>query len=280
MPPELATLALVYAALLGAAVGSFLNVVIARLPSGLSLVRPRSRCPKCESAIAWYDNVPLVSWLVLAGKCRACRAPISPRYPLVEALTAVLFVAVWLRFGWSWELALWLPLTAMLLAITFLDIDHFWVPDVITLPAGVLALAYAFVPGGLPPMVALLGLLPAGLLWATAWVFEKLLKREGMGLGDVKLLAVLGLAVGLADALTLLFLAAAQGAIIGGIVVALGGHRRVEPAPEHDDGWQPHPRAIPFGPFLVLGALEVVLVPDLFATLPQHFIEWLARVVH
>ncbi len=260
---------LTYIALIGASIGSFLNVVIARLPTEESLVRPRSRCPSCKTPIAWYDNIPIVSWLVLRGRCRHCKAPISPRYLVVELLMAALSVALFARFGPTLELLVFLVLTAGLLAIVFLDIDHYWVPDVITFPAMALAGAAAFLPGGLTPYEALFGLMPAALIWGFAWLFEKVTGREGLGMGDVKLLAVIGLALGPLDCLSVLFLGAVQGSVIGIAVVLAGGHERKEVPPEADDGWRPHPRAIPFGPFLVLGFFEVLLLPEIFGRMPE-----------
>lgn len=282
---------LTYVGVVGAVVGSFLNVVIARLPAGESLMRPRSRCPRCQAMIHWYDNVPVVSWLVLRARCRACGAPISVRYPLVELLMAALALAVYARLGPSWQLLLWLPLAAALLAIIFLDIDHYWVPDVITFPAMAWALGGALLPDGIGLSTALYGLAPALFLWAFAWAFERVMKREGMGLGDIKLLAVIGLAVGPLSALVVLLLASLQGSVVGLLVLATGGHRRVDddppliaeprvdddtqPAPSHDepstaddDDWTPHPRAIPFGPFLVLATYQVLLLPEIFLDQP------------
>jgi leader peptidase (prepilin peptidase)/N-methyltransferase len=279
---------LTYVGVVGAAIGSFLNVVVARLPAGESLVRPRSRCPHCHAMIRWYDNVPVVSWLVLRARCRVCRAPISIRYPLVEALMATLALAVFTRVGLTWQLLLWLPLAAAMLAITFLDIDHYWVPDVITFPCMAWALAGSLLPGGLGLSTALYGLAPALFLWAFAWTFERVMKREGMGLGDIKLLAVIGLALGPLSALVVLLLASLQGSVAGLVVLATGGHQRVgdeahggeEPLPpeapgsgapptaDDEDDWTPHPRAIPFGPFLVLGAYQVLLLPEVFLDKP------------
>ncbi|MBI3179247.1 MAG: prepilin peptidase [Deltaproteobacteria bacterium] len=268
---------------LGACLGSFANVVIARLPDGISVVSPRSRCPSCLTTIAWYDNIPLMSFLVLRARCRHCGARIRLRYFLVELLAASLCAALWMRFGWSWQLVMWVPLCLALLIIVFLDIDHWWVPDVITLPAMVFAFAASFLPGGLSWVAALLGAAPAGLMWVVAWLFERATGREGMGLGDMKLLAVIGLGLGAVDALSVLLLAAVQGSLIGGLVVLAGGHRGVAtaaPAPESaaptdPEAWVPPRRAIPFGPFLVLGAYEVVLVPGTFAGLPQRISGWL-----
>ncbi len=302
-------LVLAYVFVIGACVGSFLNVVIARLPAGLSIVRPRSRCPRCGAAIAWYDNVPLASYLFLRARCRHCRASIVPRYFMVELLMAALAVALFVELGLSWQLLIWLPLAAAFLALAFLDIDHFWLPDVITLPAMVWAAAAAFLPGGTTPTQAALGLLPAAGLWAFAWAFLRLTGREGMGFGDIKLLAVLGLAFGPMGALACLFLGSVQGSLIGAI--ALLTHRQtspqvppsaqdpqaspspqqpqVSPAPARPDvisstgtaakpsadDWVPPARAIPFGPFLILACYEILLVPSLLRTL----FEWLTGVM-
>lgn len=260
-----------YTVLIGACLGSFVNVVVARLPNDESVVRPRSRCPQCKSMIAWYDNLPIVSWLLLRGKCRRCQAPISPRYILVETLMAGLAGALFVRLGPGWGLVAWMPLAAALLAITFLDIDHWWVPDVITYPAMVWALVTAWLPGQPGLLQAGLGLLPAVLLFSVGWAFERFTGTEGLGFGDVKLLALLGLALGLSDSLTTLMLAALQGVAVGAFVVWRGGHASAaskEPVPaalQDDADWEPRPHAVPFGPFLTLGAFEVLLLPDIFS---------------
>ena len=292
-PPttNISTLAFFYLLAVGACVGSFLNVVIARLPEDLSVVHPRSRCPKCRNQLRWFENLPLISFVLLRGKCRRCKKPIALRYPLVEALTALLWGAVWLRWGWSPELALWLPLSAALLAITFLDLDHWWIPNRITYPALIYVALWAVLSGGTESLIfSMWGLLPACLLAGVAWGFERLTGREGMGWGDVKLLALIGLALGPLDTLTSLVWASFQGLVIGGLVVRSGGHRPLgeerdaqetrtratggpqEVAPltpdaTEEQGWQPPARAVPFGPFLVLGALEVALLPHIFADL-------------
>jgi leader peptidase (prepilin peptidase)/N-methyltransferase len=290
-------LAVVYAFIVGAVLGSFLNVVISRLPEGLSVVRPRSRCPRCQTQIAWYDNIPLVSWILLRARCRHCGAPIPLRYFLVELLMGALSAALVVRFGLSWDLLVWWPLTAALLAITFLDIDEWWVPDVIVFPAMMWAAAASFIPGGLTPLQALIGLAPAALVFTVAWVFERVTHREGLGLGDVKLLAALGLAVGLHNGLGVLLLAAVQGSLVGTVVLLRGGHppptttgaaaadpaaggeAGSDPAGDDEEEWVPPPRAIPFGPFLVLGALEIVLLPELFADMPERIARLLAGEV-
>lgn len=279
LDPALAHLMFFYVVVLGACLGSFANVVIARLPHSQSLMRPRSRCPTCAQPIAWYDNLPIVSYLVLRGRCRGCRTGIPLRYLLVEVLGAGVAAALFVRFGLSADLALWLLLSTALIAIAFLDIDHWWVPDVITYPAMVLALAMAWAPGRLGPVAALVGLAPALLMLTVGWGFEKIAGKEGLGLGDVKLLALLGLALGIMDGFTVLLLAALQGALIGTLVIATGGHKSAAPPmpQDPDDDWTPHPHAVPFGPFLVLATFEVVLLPEIFATWHQQLVFMVSR---
>lgn len=270
---------------LGALVGSFLNVVIGRLPEDLSVVAPRSRCPHCLTPVRAWDNIPILSWLLLRGRCRGCGVAISARYPLVEFLTAVVFAALWLRLGPTAELLKWAVLGAMLLAIVFLDIDHWWIPDCIVFPGMVFAMLMALLPGGLGWQAALIGLFPAVLIFAVGWGFRRLTGREGLGLGDVKLLAMLGLALGLMPTLTVLVLASVQGALGGGVISLFGGHRgRSDPVPEPvttvvDDPaelWEPPAGAVPFGPFLALAAFQVVLLPNVFLDGPQRLVVLLA----
>jgi len=293
IPLHANSLLLVYFFGVGACIGSFLNVVIARLPNDESVVRPRSRCPTCKNPIAWYDNIPLLSFLLLRARCRHCGARIALRYFVVEFLMGALSAALWLRFGWSWEMLLWLPMFAALLAIAYLDIDEWWVPDRIVFPAMLWVGAGSFLPGGVSPIDALWGLGPALLAVSVAWVFQKLTGKEGLGFGDVKLLAVLGLATGLMGGLGILVLAALQATVIGVVVLLTGGHQshkadghREGQATENpnDDGeeeeeWIPPPRAIPFGPFLVLATFEVVLLPSLFGDLHLRFVQMIMESI-
>ena len=182
--------------LLGLAVGSFLNVVIHRVPRDLSLVRPGSHCPHCGNAVRNRHNIPVVGWLLLRGRCADCRAPISARYPLVEAGTAVLFIAVAAKFGWSWELPAYLYLAAIAVALAAIDLDVLRLPDQIVLPSYGIALvlmAPAIIAGHHWD-VAVRGLLAAGALYA----FYRLLALipRSMGRGDVKLAPLLGLYLG------------------------------------------------------------------------------------
>lgn len=229
------------AALFGAVIGSFLNVVVARLPQGESLVRPGSRCPACGASIAWHDNVPILAWFWLGARCRACRAPISARYPLVEGLTAILFGTAAYRFAAPMDLAAAVCLLAALVAITFIDLDHRIIPNEISLPG----IPIGFVFGALRPTVgpadAAIGVIAGGgVLFAIAYGYEKLRKREGMGMGDVKLLAMIGGFLGWRGVLVTMLVASLTGSIVGIAVMVRGGH-----------GLR---LAIPFGPFLAFGA--------------------------
>ena len=272
---------LIYVLFVGACVGSFLNVVVARLPRAMSVSHPRSHCPLCKHQLRWYENIPIISFLALRAKCSGCKAPIAFRYPLVEILMMALSGAFWFRFGMSFEFMVWWPLSAALLAIVFLDIDHWWIPDVITWPAMILVAGAAFLPGGITPLEAALGVIPAALIFAVGLFFKILLKKEGLGFGDVKLLLLLGLALGPMSGLHALFLAALQGAVIGGLVALGGGHQSEASQSQDtafDDDWEPPPRAVPFGPFLVLGAFQVVLLPDIFESLPIKLGQWVLEL--
>jgi leader peptidase (prepilin peptidase) / N-methyltransferase len=266
------TLLIIYVVFVGACLGSFANVLIARLPEGLSVVRPRSRCGNCHQPIAWYDNIPLVSFLMLSARCRHCGVKISIRYFIVEALMAVLAWALFLQFGLTWQWVFWLLLSTGLLAITFIDLQHWYIPDVIVMPLVALCAAMAWLPGGVGWKNALLGLIPAFCLWLIGFAFMQLTGREGLGLGDVKLLGLLGLALGLKSTLVVAFLAAVQGLMIG--LLTLKRERQTT-----QDGWTPPERAIPFGPFLVLGAFEVVLLPEIFLHIPDAVLRWLVEAI-
>lgn len=223
-------------ALVGASIGSFLNVVIWRLPRGENLAHPGSHCPRCGRGIRWFDNLPLLSWLLLRARCRGCRAPISARYPAVEALTALLFVLAALRLGANpVDAAVIAALLAALVAITFIDIDHRIIPDAITKPGMVLALGLAALPAvTLHPGDWLHGLKPGlnSVLHASAGVLTGLVvvyvvrflgtlafKKEAMGLGDAKLLGLIGGFTGPLGALYALTLACLGGVVVHGLAV-------------------------------------------------------------
>ena len=237
-------------------VGSFLNVVIHRVPLGESIVTPRSRCPGCEKQIASRDNLPIVSWLMLRGRCRHCSQPISARYPIVEALTALTFFAVALTRGLDADLALQLPFAAMLIAVAAIDLDHRIVPNRILLPAAVWAVGASAVlrPGELPEL-ALAGAGAFLLLLVAA-----LARPGGMGMGDVKLAGTMGLFLGASVAPALL--------------VAFGGGAAVGIAIMARHGAQERKRGIPFAPFLALGGLVGLLAgPELIDLYTSQFLD-------
>ena len=232
--------------LLGAIVGSFLNVCIYRIPAGESIVRPRSRCGSCGSSIKWYQNVPIFSFLALRGRCAACGARISWRYPLVEALTGGLFALLVFRFGPQPFVPVLMLLVAILVAITFIDLDHQIIPDVISLPG----IAIGFLGSFLLPWVSwsdsLLGLLlGGGSLYLVAAGYSLFTGKEGMGGGDIKLLAMIGAFLGWKAVLPIVFFSSVFGTLVGVPVMLV----------KRADG----KLAIPFGPFLSAGAIVYLL---------------------
>ena len=226
----------------GLAVGSFLNVVAWRLPRGESLVAPGSHCPGCDHAVRPYDNVPLLSWLLLGGRCRDCRARISPRYPLVEATTAALALAVVATQRGAHDVLLGLALVVLLVPIALIDLDHRIIPNRLTAAGALAALAIGLAtePSALPEQL-IAGAAAGGFLLATA-----LARPGGMGMGDVKLAGMLGLFLG-RDAAVALLVALLAGALVGGVVIAGRGVRRGRKT------------AIPFGPFLAAGGVVALL---------------------
>lgn len=240
---------LLLAGVLGLMIGSFLNVCIGRIPAGESVVSPGSRCPSCRTPIAWYDNVPVVSYVVLGGRCRKCRRPISLRYPVVELVTAGAFVLQASVFGDEPALlASRLVLTAMLIVLFGTDFDTQRLPDVLTLPGIAIGLAGSlFLPPGIWDSVvgAALG---AGILLAIRWVWLRLKGVDAMGLGDVKMLAMIGAFLGWKQVWVVLVLASFAGAIIGiGLTMARGRSMQSR---------------LPFGTFLALAAYVASLWGD------------------
>jgi leader peptidase (prepilin peptidase)/N-methyltransferase len=227
----------------GLVIGSFLNVCIFRLPESKSIIHPRSMCPGCNSFIKYYDNIPVLSYILLGGKCRNCRMPISLRYPAVEALSGFTALAVFMKFGLSSEGIVYFIFISALIVITFIDIDHRIIPDVMSLPgipAGFLAAAFL-----IPSMgwkASLIGILAGGgTLFAVAWIYTLITKKEGMGGGDIKLLAMIGAFVGLKGVLFTIFAASATGTIAG-VAVMLKTSKGMK-------------LAVPFGPFLSIGTI-------------------------
>jgi leader peptidase (prepilin peptidase)/N-methyltransferase len=227
---------------LGALIGSFLNVCIFRLPRGESIVWPGSHCPSCARSIDFYDNIPLLSYLWLGGRCRACRAPISIRYPLVEATNALGYLAILFTFGPSWTAALYALLFSALVVVAGTDLTHKMIPNVITIPGMVVGFLGAMTVLPVGVINSVLGFtLGGGILWLLAWLSPYFFGKEGMGGGDIKLLAMIGAFLGWKPALLTIMIGSLTGSVIGISMIALGIIKR-------DD-------YIPFGPFLVLGAL-------------------------
>lgn len=249
-------------AIFGAVIGSFLNVVIHRVPREESIAFPASHCPNCDTAIKPYDNIPVISWAVLLrGRCRSCRAPISWRYPAVELLTAVLFaLTYWLHSGLTLSLPFDLLFVAALIALVFIDAEHQILPNVITYPGAAVALVArvlvpnlygvaslaAHYPQLSPRILSLVGailgaLVGGGFLWLVGWIWERVRKEEAMGLGDVKMMFMVGAYLGWSLTLLTLFLGVLSGSVIGLGLIATGrGDLKSR---------------LPFGVYLGLGSL-------------------------
>lgn len=226
----------------GAIVGSFLNVCICRLPKGESIIIPGSHCPHCQTPIRFYDNIPLVSYLLLGGKCRYCKGNISFQYPLVEGITALSSFLLFMEFGLSWSYLFYFIFVASLIVITGIDLFHQIIPDVISLPGIGLGLLASFISPHLTFLNSLMGmLLGGGSLFLVATLYQWLFKREGMGGGDVKLLAMIGAFLGWKAVVLTILLSSLIGSISGVIIMVLKG--------------KDFKYAIPFGPFLSLGAV-------------------------
>ena len=243
----LLTLIAVFVGLFGACIGSFLNVCIYRIPRDESVVYPRSHCPHCNTLIPWYLNLPVVSWLLLRGRCRFCRGPISPRYLLVELLTAILFLAILCQ---QWLVPVYIVFAGGLILGTFVDFEFMEIPDSVTIGGTVVGLVFsALVPSMHGTTIwyrslldaALAAALGAGVLWIVGWLGEKAYKKEAMGMGDVKLMAAVGAFLGWQGVLFTIVGGALVGSVVG---VTLILFRRVH--------LQGH---IPFGPYLSLAAL-------------------------
>jgi leader peptidase (prepilin peptidase)/N-methyltransferase len=246
-------LLMVYAGILGACVGSFLNVCVYRWPEDKSVVSPPSSCPNCGTRIRWYDNVPVLGWMWLRGKCRACGTPISIQYPLVELLTAALWVmAVW-RFGPTWQALATALFFTILLGIALSDARTYIIPDQFTLGGLVLGLALSFAPGGIDWKMSFGGAaLGYALLWLVAVLGEWAFKKPAMGGGDIKMMAMVGAFLGPIGVLLTIFL----GALFGTIIFTPISYRTG--------------KLVPFGIFLALGAA----ITEPFG---QAMIDWYVR---
>ncbi|HIJ97138.1 MAG TPA: prepilin peptidase [Desulfuromonadales bacterium] len=231
-----------FAALFGLLVGSFLNVCICRLPKNESIVSPPSHCPLCSYQIRWYDNIPLLSYLLLRGKCRGCGAPISLQYPLVELLNGTLTLLLFLRFGPTLAFATLFLFCSALVVITFIDIEHQIIPDEISLSGIVIGFALSFFIRGHSWQNSLCGiLLGGGSLLLVAYGYQRLTGKEGMGGGDIKLLAMMGAFLGWKAVPFIILASSLAGSIIGISIMLL----------QKKDS----KLAIPFGPYLAFGAV-------------------------
>jgi leader peptidase (prepilin peptidase)/N-methyltransferase len=233
----------VFSFLLGLALGSFMNVCIYRLPLGKSIVRPGSACPECGRPIRFYDNIPLVSYLLLLGRCRHCGKPIPFFYPMVEALGGLLSLALFIKFGLSFQYLAFLVFTETLVVIGFIDLHHQIIPDVLSLPGIAAGLAASLVLPHISWIDSLIGILAGGgILFLIASLYEWIAHKEGMGFGDVKLLAMIGAWMGWKALPFVVLISSLSGVLIGGGSLLLTGR-----------GYRVR---IPFGPFLALGAIS------------------------
>lgn len=228
--------------LFGAVIGSFLNVCIYRIPAGISIVSPPSSCPNCSSRIPFYYNVPILGYIVLGGKCHSCRAPFSARYPVIEALTGLLAVFTFMRFGPSHDALIYFVFICALVVVTFIDLDLQIIPDVISIPGIALGFAASFVLMEVTVLDSAIGLLfGGGILFLIAFGYHMLTGHEGMGGGDIKLLAMIGAFLGWKGVILTLLLSSFGGALAGAFLMYAFGKGSKS--------------AIPYGPFLALGAM-------------------------
>ncbi|MGD8279025.1 MAG: prepilin peptidase [Gemmatimonadota bacterium] len=232
-----------FAFVLGTLIGSFLNVCIYRWPAELSVIRPRSRCPACSAAIAGYDNIPILSYLVLRGRCRHCGAPISIQYPVIELATGLIWLAAAIRFGVSVDAASSAIFLTLVLGIAMTDAKEMVIPDQFSLGGTVIGLGLAAIPGGMPLVDSIIGAAGAYLLfWLVKLGAEKLFRKPALGVGDIHMMAMVGAFLGIGGALLTILLGAVLGLVIG---VPILMRRR---------GLQPLGSYMPLGTFLALGA--------------------------
>jgi leader peptidase (prepilin peptidase) / N-methyltransferase len=242
----------------GACIGSFLNVCIYRIPEGKSIVFPSSFCPKCKNEIPFYCNIPILSYFFLRGRCKFCKNPISIGYPLIEALTGLFAVLLFFKFGLTITFGFWFVFTSVLITISFIDFDHQIIPDVISLP-GILVFASSFY--FVPQMTykdVIWGIVAGGgSLYAVALFYYLLRKQEGMGGGDIKLLAMIGAAIGLKGVFFTIFVGSLLGTIAGILIMI---YSKVSDSKLR----------IPFGPYLSMGAIIYIFYGD-------NLIRWYLR---
>jgi len=246
--------------ILGSMIGSFLNVIIVRWPKDESFVSPRSHCPKCKKPIPFYLNVPIFTWVILKGRAKCCGEPISALYPFVEFTTGLLFLFTFWMFGWSFytlELCIFLTLS---IPCVFIDLKHFLLPDILTFPGMFFALVGSYFSDMRSVSSALIGLIVGGgFFWLLSWAYEKLRHKEGMGFGDVKLMAWLGALGGFSSLSFIIFISSFLGAIIGIFVILFfKGNKDT---------------ALPFGPFLIFaGFLYYYFSTSLAPLFSEYFI--------
>ena len=265
--------------ILGTVVGSFCNVCISRWPAGESVVQPRSRCPKCLNGIAWYDNIPLVSWLALGARCRHCGAPISAKYPLVEGLTGVLFLLVYWRFGLVIATPVYMLFCAAMIVVKFQDLADWTIPDEISIPGipigialSLLGMVWGTATGLRVTEVydSLIGAaLGGGILFGLDRITVFLLKKPGMGFGDVKLLAMVGAILGWQGTLGTLVIASVLGSVAGIGLILYFRFVGNQPVPKSEEPGESSPdeeeitlegHYLPFGPWLALGAVIFMFI--------------------
>ena len=245
------------AAIFGAIVGSFLNVCIYRLPLGKSIVWPASACTNCARQLSWFENIPIFSYLVLWGRCRTCKHPISGQYPVIEALTAVMFAAAWVSYGPSPLLVARLIFGCALIVLFVVDFEHYILPNAITLPGIVIGFLFSLVtqePGWLSSLIGIVA--GGGFLWLMIEVWYRIRHVEGMGFGDVKMMAMIGAFLGWQLTFVTLVMASVAGSVLGLVLIASG---RGEMSTK-----------LPFGTFLALGAA-------LTAAVGQRLLDWYLR---
>lgn len=228
--------------ILSLAWGSFLNVCIYRIPLKKTFLLSRSLCPNCKIKISWYDNFPILSYLILRGQCRNCKHKISIQYPAVELLSALLLLLAYMKFDLSWQFFSAFALISILIVVSFIDLNHRIIPDVITLPGIVLGLVLSYLTPQASLSASVIGFLSGGVsLYLLAYMGEALFKKESMGGGDIKLAALLGAFLGWKNLIVVILLASFLGALIGGLKLALSKSKK--------------DKTIPFGPFLAAGSL-------------------------
>jgi leader peptidase (prepilin peptidase)/N-methyltransferase len=246
----MSTIILILIILIGLALGSFLNVCIYRIPLKKSILFPCSFCPKCGAKIRFWDNIPLLSFILLKGKCRKCKSKISWQYPLVEFITPVLMILAYLQFGWGWEFVAKTILCLLLIMIFFIDLQHRIIPDVVTLPGIAFGFLLSFFVKSPSVANSLIGIFVGGVLFYLAAVLGELLfKKESMGGGDIKLAMMLGAFLGWQRIFLVFLLSAVLGAMAGGIALLFSKEVK-------------ETRMIPFGPFLALGSILAIFIGD------------------